>query len=493
VQPAGARSDSTILFTAADVGMTLVSTGGGSNGPSIEVDLAPDRPALPNQVVIEVPTGYTLDLGAKAGTEVGEASISIVSAEGPSFATGFGDLIARDVREAVDTRLQACTSGTHVALWSVSTSLAGQQLSLAVSVDSGTQAGVAYVLKICSTSLATDTNSAASMTLALYGLVAPTAAGEYRWRALVTPRTRPGYEFQALLPLPESLSVRARYDRKHKRAVLTGRVVEGGKGLAHADVFIAGERSNRTVGLAEARTNAEGVFTQSMRVTGTTDFIVLVSPTIELCTATSSQPDGCLGSTTIPPDAGVTTLWVSPPTGALRAIRAADQRRAEKLGLSASDFPADFTQDGARGEDCLNPKHEGKLTITGESRSPEFSKYGLDDPPSLVDAVSLSRVYAATSQARRAFDHQARAATVRCVLNKFEVERPAIRPLRLPKVSARLRAFRATLAAPDGLTLTYDVVFLQRGRAVTILELALLNAPADLESRLTAALAARMR
>jgi hypothetical protein len=497
VQPAGAGSDSTILFTAVEPGLNVVSIGGGSSGPSIEVDLAPDTPPLPRKVVIEVPAGYTLDLDAKPGAEVGDATISIVTAEGPSFATGLGELVARGGDDAIaDPRLRVCASGSHAARWSLSTSLAGRQVSLLVSVDAATQTGVAYVLTICTSSLASDTKSAATISLGLDGIVAPTAPGDYRWRALVTPESRPGYELQALLPLPEALTIRARYDRKHKRAVLTGRVIEGGQALSRADVVIAGERNNRTVGLTEARTNAQGVFTQTMRVTGTTDFTVFAGPTIGLCTATSSQPDGCLGATTIPPDPALTTLWVSPPTGAVRAIRAADQRRAEQLGLSAADFPADFTPGAVGGDDCLNPRHESKLTITGESGSPDFGKYVLDDPPSLVDAVSLSRVYATGNQARRAFEHQARATTVRCILNKLELEpnrRPAIRALRLPKVSAQMRAFRAVLAAEDGLVLTYDVVFLQRGRAVTILELALLNAPADLETRLTAALAARMR
>jgi hypothetical protein len=181
------------------------------------------------------------------------------------------------------------------------------------------------------------------------------------------------------------------------------------------------------------------------------------------------------------------------PTGAKRAIRAADQRRADGAGLAAADLPTGFESGFAGGEDCLNPKHESQLTITGESTSPAFLRYDLGDPPSLVEALGLTRVYATATQARQAYAHQARTAIARCVLKRLQLgDHLRIRPVRMPRVPAAIRAFRATLRA-EALTLNYDVIFLQRGRTVTILRLAFLNASTDLEPRLTAALAARMR
>jgi hypothetical protein len=492
----GAGARSSILFTPADASMAVGSISD-SNGQSIEVDFAPDKPPLPRNVVIEVPTGYTLDLAAKSGTEVGQASISIVGVNDPSFAIGFGSLVAKDVAESLsDPRAQECAPGAHAAVWALSTSLAGQQVSLSVYVDRGSQAGLAYVMHACSTGLSSDANSAASISLNLEGLVAPTAPGDYRWRALVAPQTRPAYELQALLPLPESVSVRARYDRKRKTAVVTGRVIEGGKPLARADVTILGRRNDRTISFFEARTNVQGAYTRSVRVSGTTDFTVFVGPNVGPCTASSTLPGGCLGSTTIAPDAGSATLWVSPPTGAARVISMRDQRRAEKIGLNASDFPEGFEQAASGGDDCLNPRHESKLTITGESASPAFYRYDLGDPPSAIQAVGLTRVYATTKQAQQAFAHQARVPTVRCVVNNLGLDandRPPIRALRLPKISARLRAFRATFSVEPGFSANYDVLFLQRGRAVTLLRVALLNSPSDFETQLTAALASRMR
>jgi hypothetical protein len=493
-QSASTGSQSTILFTPGDTGMTLSSVGGGfSEGSAIELDFAPDTPPLPQKVVVEVPTGYAFDLGAKAGTEIGSATISIVSGTGPSFATGFGSLVARNASDPSDARLEECAAGAHAAVWSMSTSLAGQQLSLLVSVDAGAKAGVAYVLNVCTTSLASDIDAAASITLGLEGLVAPTAPGDYRWRALITPQKRAAYELQAVLPLPESLTIRARYDRKHKRALLSGRLIQGGQAVPGADLFVVGRRNDKTVGLMDLRTNSQGAFALSMHVTGTTDFTVDASPTVDVCVASATTE--CLGATRVPPDEAATTLRVSPPTGAVRALRAADQRRAESLGLRAADFPSDFEQGARPGNDCLSPKGEPKLTITGESVSPEFVRYTLEEPTSFVDAASDSRVYATAKQARQALVHQARVTTVGCTLGRFDLEpgqRPSIKPLRLAKVSARMRAFRVTLTG-DGLTLTDDVIFLQRGRAFTVLELIILNGPADLETRLVGALATRMR
>src|SRR5207237_2496179 len=123
-------------------GLTLVSSDEGSDRQSIEVDLAPDTPALPKRIRIDVPRGYSLDLTAKAGAKVGDASISIIGPEGPSFATGFGSLIAGDPAEgSSNPRAQDCAPGPHAAVWTFSTSLAGQQLSITVYVDQASPHG----------------------------------------------------------------------------------------------------------------------------------------------------------------------------------------------------------------------------------------------------------------------------------------------------------------------------------------------------------------
>ena len=267
------------------------------------------------------------------------------------------------------------------------------------------------------------------------------------------------------MPLPESVTIDARYDRKHRTAVVTGTVVEGGKVVGGARLAFQSSRNDDDLDIWDARTDAQGRFSVRRRIPRTTDFTVSVLPSIGPCPGSSTVPGGCLASTTVPPDDAFATVWVSVSGGAVRAIRAADQRRADREGLAAGDVPSDFESTLAGGDDCLNPKHESTLTITGESTSPLF--YELDqNKPSVAEIMGLTRVYATAAQARHAFEHQARISTARCELAKIGTELP-IKPLRL-SAPARVRAFRA-IALEAELSAEIDTVFLQRGRSVTIL------------------------
>jgi hypothetical protein len=472
-----------------------VSSSAGSLIDAIQIDFAVDRPALPRKFVVDVPKGYTLDLAAQPRKNVGDGSVLVVGADTPSFSSGFGTFRALDPQTAsTDPRAQACAPGQHAAVWTFSTSLAGQLVRVDVYADPGREPGVAYTLQGCASGLAaSDTDSTASIRLSINTLVEPTAPGEYRWRVLVTPQSRQAYELQALLSLPQSITLKGHYDQRTKKATLTGRVTQGGKPLARADVEVIGLRGDDTSGFYDTRTNAQGAFTLTAPIAATTDFTASVGATIAPCSALSNAPAGCLGATTVPPDDTFTTIWVSVPGGAVRAVRSADQRRAERAGLTASDFPTGFEQTLGGGDACFNPKHEANLRITGESTSPNFLRYDVGDSPSFAQASGLTRVYATNGQARQAFQQQARASTARCQLKGSGVDDPQVRPLQLPGGRARLRAFRSAVEVEKTLSGKFDFVFLQRGRTVTILRFVFLNASADLERQLVTAVSARMR
>ncbi len=471
-----------------------MSLGGGSSGQSIQINFVTDGAPLPKKFVVEVPSGYTLDLSATAGTPIGDATVSIFGVDSPSFAAGFGRLVAKDPKDSLsDPAAQACAPGAHKAVWAFSTSLAGQQVDLMIFADPGQEAGVGYVLQGCPSGLASaNTRSAASISLdGIDGLVSPTSPGDYRWRALVTPQARKAYELQALVPLPESVTLNARYVQKRRIAILTGTVVEGGKTVPDARVEVESSRNDHDLDIWEARTNAQGRFSIKAHVKRSTDFTVTVLPSIGSCAGPSTTPADCLGSTTVPPDDAFTTLWVSVPGGAVRTIRDADQRRADREGLTASDLPPGFEAALAGSDACVNPRHESKLTITGESTSPAYYQLVTQDSPSIVEALGLTRVYSTATQARQAFEHQARVSTVRCEIDKLG-SKLRIRPLRL-SAPARVRAFRASIPIEADSSADFDVVFLQRGRSVTILRFVFLNAPDELERHVSAALAKRMR
>jgi hypothetical protein len=496
----GAGSESAIIFSVNETGVTGFSFGGSSSGQSIRLDFGADKPPLPKKFVIEIPSGYTLDLTAKPGTNIGDVAISIVGVNTPSFATGLGSLDAKDPKDFLsDPVAQACAPGVHAAVWAVSTSIAGQQVSMTVFADPA-QAGGGYVLQACPAGLAiADAVSSASISLSGINLVSPTSPGDYRWRTIVTPQTRSAYELQAVVPLPESVTLKARYDRKRKTATVSGTVVEGGRPVPRAPVVIYGSSGTNgndddsDLDLFEALTNAQGHFTIKARIARTTDFTVSVSPSVGSCARESTASAGCLGARIIPPDDGFTTVWVSVPGGAVRTIRDVDQRRADQAGLAATDLPAGFETTPGGGDACLNFKQESKLTITGESTSPSFYQLDQGDSLSLIQTRGLTRIYASAKQARQALEHQARASTLRCELKGLDTNVPPIKALRVPGVSARLRAFRASLSLEGGIAANYDIVFLQRGRSVTLIAFLFLNAPDDLEGRVAAALALRMR
>jgi hypothetical protein len=148
---------------------------------------------------------------------------------------------------------------------------------------------------------------------------------------------------------------------------------------------------------------------------------------------------------------------------------------------------------GSATDRCLNQKGESSLMITGEGTSAGFYKIAnRADTPTIEEAFGVSRVYATPRQAGRAFDHEARISTIRCEA-KGGTNPDRITPRKIA-APARVRAFRAVFTFDEiDATVNYDVVFLQRGRSVTILTFVFFNAGDDLERSVTSALAKRMR
>src|SRR4051794_12172652 len=487
-QTSGAVARSTILFTPTNDGLVVFSSDA-SGGPDLQVNLAADTPALPKKVVVEVPSGYTLDLSGEPGSTVGDASVAMIGTDAESFATGNGRLFIRDAADPIwSKRAETCAPGKHDAVWGAATSLAGQQMQIVVAVDQ--RPGAGYLLHLCTSQLASDAPAGALISLGIEGMTAPTDPGEYRWRAHVIPQARPSYELQAVLELPAAVSLTAR-TTAHGSVTLTGRVIERGTPLSRAVVSLVGQRGENDAGDWLVRTDANGFFRKTIRLKKTTDFVASVEMGIASCD-NSSEPGGCLGATSVPPSPAYATAWVSPPTGAVRGIRNADQRIAEKLTVHAADLPSGFDQQLGGSDACLNPRHESRLTITGESPPPAFSRYEPGDAEKLSLVLAVTRVYATTRQAKAAFAHQARISTMRCLVHAITGSRkPPLKSLPLKGGHAIVRAFRMQLGGA-GASLTYDAIFLQRGRAVTSLRVALVNTPSDLETNLVTHLATRM-
>jgi hypothetical protein len=201
-----------------------------------------------------------------------------------------------------------------------------------------------------------------------------------------------------------------------------------------------------------------------------------------------ARPEDASGRSPCHPTAPGRRVWVRVRGEPLRAIRAADQRLAERENFAASDFPPDFEHESLDSNSC-EARNEAGLTIRGESRS-VFVRL-VEEPASAVAALGLTRVYATPKQAAAAFGHEAVLATARCEFGDLP-PRTKIRPLRLGGLPARARAFRIEFSDED-VSGHSDVVFLQRGRSVARLRFAMFNAPSTLERGAIARVASRMR
>jgi hypothetical protein len=292
---------------------------------------------------------------------------------------------------------------------------------------------------------------------------------------------------QAVLPLPESLGVKARYDTKRKIATLSGKVLEAAKPVAGAKVAI--EAKGRSF---RARTNANGSFTSRVRVTRTTPFYISVAPGAGPCTGASTAPGGCINTITVPPEDAYATVWVSVRGGAVRAIRGKDQARAERANVSAADLPADFVAITREASACMNPRHEADLTITGESTT-AFLHNGPGE--TLIQVHGLVRVYATEAQARAAFAREAVVATARCEVKGMGIpSKRKITAVRLPGLAARSRVLHGRVNVGSFVTdADADFVFLQRGRATARVRfLVQMSATRQIERTVAAKVAARM-
>ena len=250
----------------------------------------------------------------------------------------------------------------------------------------------------------------------------------------------------------------------------------------------------QTAAVREKRVNADGRFAFRFRLAHSSDVQLRVAPSSGACAAPPAGAGRCVTSLTVPPDDTFATVWVDVRGGAVRSIRARDQRQADRQDLRAADFPAGFAPIQVGGADpCLNGRGERHVTITGESTSPAFVGTGVRNAFSIFQATGLARVYATAKEARVAFRREARAATIGCELGGSGDTGAKIRPFRLSGLPRATRAFRTVVTPGTALKGVLDFVFIQRGRSVAFLRFGRLGEPIGLEATVAARIASRMR
>lgn len=313
--PSFAQSEPEFTVIPYDVGLGRVA--------DTELDFV--LPASTNaaaRIVIYSAPGSTADVGQAPGTKVGDLSATVAS--GGATLPVTGTVVADNPASyAADPRAQACAPGTHAAVWVIAVTLGTTSLRIPIYVDptAGAEAALgSYKLQVCFASPYVPEASGgaplgARLTDAGIDFPAvfrnPSARGVYRWRALVTPYTQgtatPNaagtYELRSLTSLPTRIALNGRYDRKKRRAVITGTFRPpaelGFPASVVVEVFRTTGKGTKRLGRTKT---AKGKLTYRVKqASGTSVYSGLVTGYAGTCTGpTSPAPAGCTRETVAP-------------------------------------------------------------------------------------------------------------------------------------------------------------------------------------------------
>jgi hypothetical protein len=246
------------------------------------------------RAVIYVPSGYAVNTTQGPGTPLGTAAASVFARDQGTVLPVTGTV---EVAAAADFAAQAtaCTdSTTHAHVWALRLQVAGTPFVFPAFVDpvpAGTPAAefavatVAVCLPPADVPPGTPGRAplGASLLTAEFttnSISNPSAAGEFRWRALAT-GYKPGNgevdpastaEVQSLVDLPTTVSLKARSASSAKRAVQTvsygGSLLSVGKGVGSATVDIYKGASQAAAKKFKSQsTGGDGAYSGSFGVT----------------------------------------------------------------------------------------------------------------------------------------------------------------------------------------------------------------------------------
>ena len=301
-----------VLPFASNLGQANADTG-------IAIVFPTGQPA-PAKTLIYVPAGYGVDLAIPAGTTIGTAVVVGTTSAGTVSLRG--SIVADTPSKYVaDPAAIACAGAApHAAVWLLQVLSGATSLSVPVFVDVATGAdGGLGVFKLQACFAAPDVPPAAggsptglrlgSAFIELTkGITNPATPGGFVWREFVTPyspgTTTPNpagvVEVRSIIPLPQVLTLKGRYEQKTKSFVLSGVLTLGGDKLSGVDVAIYGSTKKAVSTfkrLTAVKTKAKGVYSHRRKAPQTMYFGSLVDEyfTGARCdTGPSTAPAGCV-------------------------------------------------------------------------------------------------------------------------------------------------------------------------------------------------------
>jgi hypothetical protein len=236
--------------------------------------------AQPAKITIYVPTGYSINSSAAPGTKIGTTNGSVFARDANIPLPLSGDVIVAPP----NTNAPGCATGTHLAVWLLALSVAGQNINLPVHVDqtSGAEAALgAYKLVVCLAPADVPQGTpgrspnGAQLLEAVFTTnnIFTVPAGASVWKAITTPYA-PG------LPAPNvagtvetrsivsagTISIGKKVTSVAKRLLrITGKVSQSGAAVAGAQVSLL---LNGQTSRFKARTTAAGNYTLNLKKTG---------------------------------------------------------------------------------------------------------------------------------------------------------------------------------------------------------------------------------
>ncbi len=271
----------------------------------------------PAKITIYVPTGYSINSSAAPGSKIGTTNGSVFARDANIPLPLSGDVVVAPP----STNAPGCATGTHLAVWNLALSVAGQNVNLPVHVDqtAGPEAALgAYKMVVClgpaDTPLGSPGRSpnGAQLLEATFTVnnIFTVPAGANVWKAITTPYApatgvpNPAgtVETRAVVA-PGTVSMARKITSVKKRLLrLSGRVSQTGAAVAGAQVSIL---LNGKTSQFKARTNAVGSYSLNLRKMGkksTTTFQARVTVgdrdvTSSACASPSLTGIACVSAT----------------------------------------------------------------------------------------------------------------------------------------------------------------------------------------------------
>jgi hypothetical protein len=281
---------------------------------TVKVSQAQSDPG-PARVSVYVPSGYTINTSATPGTKIGSASGMVFSRDANIPLPLSGDVTAAAPSQGV----AACDPATHLAVWILALSVAGQGLNLPVHVDqtAGAEAALgAYKLVICvppdDVPVGTPGRAPQGTRLldATFTLdnVFTVPAGQSIWKAITTPWAGgtpnvAGTVETRAFAANGTISIAKKVNAKARLVRFTGKVTQAGAPVAGARVTLL---LNGKVTRFSARTNASGNYSivlkkSGRKTTSTFQARVVVAErdvtTTGCASPTPGVPGGCVSAT----------------------------------------------------------------------------------------------------------------------------------------------------------------------------------------------------